>query len=186
MLWRGTDEVAIMSENQKKLVDFLAELSNESMSEGVYVDPENYESSYIVSHARKSDGAIKLKESGRIFIGTLDDLSFGFQDLNEAANEVVDEVSIKDQDGYKTCFEWNKKELYFEEDKLLELMTSEGEMDLEGLSDDEQECVMWLNGTVQRVAEDWAKEEAQYFVDNSLPRKIKKAQLRLKRFGKDI
>jgi len=139
------------------LTQYLAELNAADPQWGIWVNPENPEEEYRVGQVFENGGVL----DDYVFIGSLDDLSFGFQSVDEILNFIFREEGFKNLNERKGNVSLDGiKEAY-----------SEGRLDPEFQSD--------LEDKIESIWNVWSQEEASYFVDQKIPEIIEacKAQL---------
>lgn len=132
------------------LIQFLASSClNEASSMEVYINPHNINDYQVWDHPLE----------GYISIGTLDQLSFGYQSEEDAVYQALGCVS--------TPKEGEKVEILFEGKKIsinpVGIMRAYTE---NKLGDAMQK---WLEKEVRLLLDQWAEEEATLFVEEKLP-----------------
>lgn len=106
------------------LINYLSELNAEDNQWGVYVDPEDY--AYRIGQTIFENGGML---DGKIYVGTLEELSFGFQSEGDAFGEAAAEAMGKsrfNEDGLYQAFvnEELPEELQSSIEKSIEIITS--------------------------------------------------------------
>lgn len=127
---------------RKNLIEYLAELDSDATDIGVYVNPDDPVRDYIV------DEVDRVLEDERVFIGTLEQLSFGNQDEAEVARSLINnQASI----GVSNPYTESVVEKYLAGELPSQLEKS-------------------LSGSVELFKRHWSQTAAKFFVENHIPK----------------
>jgi len=137
------------------LQEYLSNLNSADSQWGIWVNPDNI-NDYRIGQFQFETGGI-LDGDGKICIGSLDKLSFGFQSQHDAIKQYLEENQLLAYEGKKVKV--NQKEIL--------QSWSDGNLDPEFSS--------FLEKKSQDIMQTWAEYEAEEFVDNQLPKIIEQA-----------
>ncbi len=129
------------------LQEYLSNLNSADSQRGIWVNPDNINDYRI--------GQFQL--DGKICIGSLDQLSFGFQSQHDAIKQYLEENQLLAYEGKKVKV--NQKEIL--------QAWSDGNLDPEFSS--------FLEKKSQDIMQTWAEYEAEEFVNNKIPEIIEQA-----------
>lgn len=135
------------------LQEYLSNLNSADSQLGIWVNPNNI-NDYRIGQFQFENGGIL---DGKICIGSLDQLSFGYQSQLDAIKQYLEENQLLTFKGKK--LKVNQKEIL--------QAWSDGNLDLEFSS--------FLEKKSQPIMEMWASYEAEEFINNQLPKIIEQA-----------
>lgn len=134
------------------LQEYLSNLNCADSQWGIWVDPDNVDHYRIGQCCFETGGIL----DGKICIGSLDKLSFGFQSQHDAIKQYLEENQLLIYKGKKVKV--NQKEIL--------QSWSDGNLDPEFSS--------FLEKKSQDIMQTWAEYEAEEFVNNKIPEILSK------------
>lgn len=134
-----------------KLLDYLKGLNSAESQWGIWVNPENPQDEYRVGQYCFENGGVK---DDWIHIGSLDDLSYGFQSMSEAIESYLSNLD---------CVQFKGRKVRVNKKAIVEAW-SNGSLD--------DEFREFLESEAEAVKEVWADCEASAFVYDEMPEKI--------------
>jgi len=135
------------------LQNYLSNLNSADSQYGIWINPDNI-NDYRIGQFQFENGGIL---DGKICIGSLDQLSFGFQSQHDAIKQYLKENQLLAYEGKKVKV--NQKEIL--------QAWSDGNLDPEFSS--------FLEKKSQDIMQTWAEYEAEEFVNNKIPEIIEQA-----------
>ena len=128
------------------LLSYLSSLNSADSSNYGWVNPDDI-----------NDYKVSPRDlSGRVNIGSLDNLSFGFQSMTEAIRNWLDNQKISRD---KSAFQYHGNKVIVAVNQVMEAYTSE-------LLD--KEFKQFLEEEASDILEAWSEAEAENFIDNGL------------------
>jgi hypothetical protein len=131
------------------LQEYLSNLNSADSQWGIWVDPDNI-NDYRIGQFQIETGGI-LDGDGKICIGSLDKLSFGFQSQHDAIKQYLEENQLLIYKGKKVKV--NKKEIL--------QAWSDGNLDAD--------FAKFLEQNSLNIMQVWSECEAEEFVNNKIP-----------------
>lgn len=145
------------------LQNYLKSLNSAESQWGVWVNPENPEE-YRVGQSIFENGGLL---DGWICIGTLEDLSFGFQSTHDAfASWVSGGASEAMPDGVKTIY-YEGKEIRVQPQAFYEAWVERRFV---------KEFTDFVTEQVDNICDEWSELAAEDFIDNKLPEILETAK----------
>ncbi|HEY9835510.1 MAG TPA: hypothetical protein V6D27_01220 [Vampirovibrionales bacterium] len=131
------------TDGTQPLQDYLETLNSTEQNWGIWVDPENPEQNYRVGQTHHAGGGIS---DDKVFIGTLAELSFGFQSELKAWELLASQQGIEKESANNMWQEWKGTipEKYKQD--------------------------------IADITNEWAKESARLFISDELPEILAQAE----------
>lgn len=133
------------------LASYLQTLNSAESQWGVWVNPSNPTEEYRIGQYCFENGGL---DDGWVCIGSLDNLSFGFQSTSDAIKEYLEDNEI-------SGFEYDGKTIRYNVAALVDAYRS-GTLD--------EAFQEFLESEVESIKAVWAEVEADFFVSDKLPK----------------